>query len=123
MTIFRELNLRNPELLRARAFVAGKWVDGSPTDRITITDPFDGSAIADLPSLGVEAVRQAIDAAHRSQKAWALRPACQRAVVLKRWYDLIVGNVEDLALILTREQGKPLAEARGEILANAYYIE
>ncbi len=123
MTIFRDLNLRDPELLRDSAFVAGRWIEGSTSERITVTDPFDGSAIADLPSLGIDAVRQAIDAAHASQKAWARRPARERTMVLKRWYDLIVGNVDDLALILTREQGKPLGEAKGEILANAQYIE
>lgn len=123
MTIFRNLKLRKPELLRDRAFVAGKWVGAPSAYRITVTDPFDGSAIADLPSLGLDAVRLAIDIAHASQKAWAARPARERAVVLKRWYELILDNSDDLASILTREQGKPLSEAKGEILANANYIE
>ncbi|MGN7295437.1 NAD-dependent succinate-semialdehyde dehydrogenase [Rhizobium sp. SAFR-030] len=123
MTIFRDLNLRDPELLRDRAFVAGTWSDSSTYERVTVCDPFDGSPIADLPSLGPDAVRLAIDVAHESQKAWAARPARERAIVLRRWFDLIVENCDDLALILTREQGKPLNEARGEILANANYIE
>ncbi|MBW9054669.1 NAD-dependent succinate-semialdehyde dehydrogenase [Rhizobium mesosinicum] len=123
MTIFRDLGLREPELLRDRAFVAGTWVESPSDGRITVNDPFDGSEIADLPSLGVDAVRLAIDVAHREQKAWAARPARERATVLKKWFDLIVENCDDLALILTREQGKPLSEARGEILANANYIE
>ncbi|PVE50599.1 NAD-dependent succinate-semialdehyde dehydrogenase [Rhizobium rhizogenes] len=123
MTIFRDLNLRNSELLRDRAFVGGTWVDAPSSTRITVTDPFDGSPIADLPSLGLDAVRLAIDLAHDTQKSWAARPARERSAVLKRWYDLIIANSEDLAVILTREQGKPLAEARGEILANARYIE
>jgi succinate-semialdehyde dehydrogenase / glutarate-semialdehyde dehydrogenase len=123
MAIFRNLKLRKPELLRDRAFVAGKWVGAPSADRITVTDPFDGSAIADLPSLGLDAVRLAIDVAHASQKAWAARPARERALVLKRWYELILDNSDDLAIILTREQGKPLSEAKGEILANANYIE
>lgn len=123
MTIFRNLDLRKPELLRDRAFVAGSWVEVPSADRITVTDPFDGSAIADLPSLGLDAVRLAIDIADETRRAWAARPARERAVVLKRWYDLIVENSGDLAIILTREQGKPLSEAKGEILANAAYIE
>jgi len=123
MTIFRDLNLRNTELLRDRAFVGGTWVEAPSSARITVTDPFDGSAIADLPSLGLDAVRLAIDVAHDAQKAWASRPARERSAVLNRWYDLIIANSDDLATILTREQGKPLAEARGEILANARYIE
>ncbi|ADY67768.1 NAD-dependent succinate-semialdehyde dehydrogenase [Agrobacterium tumefaciens] len=123
MTIFRDLELRDPELLRDRAFVAGTWVHAQTDNRITVTDPFDGSAIADLPNLGLDAVRLAIDAAHETQKAWAARPARERATVLKKWFDLIVKNCDDLAVILTREQGKPLGEAKGEILANANYIE
>ncbi|RMI15837.1 NAD-dependent succinate-semialdehyde dehydrogenase [Sinorhizobium meliloti] len=123
MAIFRDLKLRKPELLRDRAFVAGMWVEAPSANRITVTDPFDGSAIADLPSLGLDAVRLAIDIAHESQKAWAARPARERAVILKRWYELILENSDDLAIILTREQGKPLSEAKGEILANANYIE
>ncbi|MEJ7015996.1 NAD-dependent succinate-semialdehyde dehydrogenase [Sinorhizobium meliloti] len=123
MAIFRDLKLRKAELLRDRAFVAGMWVEAPSANRITVTDPFDGSAIADLPSLGLDAVRLAIDIAHETQKAWAARPARERAVVLKRWYELILENSDDLAIILTREQGKPLSEAKGEILANANYIE
>lgn len=123
MTIFRDLNLRNPELLRDRAFVAGTWIEAPSSARIIVTDPFDGSPIADLPSLGLDAVRLAIDVAHDTQRGWAARPARERSAVLNRWYNLIIANTEDLAMILTREQGKPLTEARGEILANARYIE
>lgn len=123
MTIFRDLDLRRPELLQDRAFVAGTWIEAPSAERIIVTDPFDGSAIADLPSLDLDAVRLAIDIAHDTQKVWAATPARERAAVLKRWYDLIVNNSDDLAVILTREQGKPLNEAKGEILANANYIE
>uniref|UniRef100_A0A0R3RJ62 Succinate-semialdehyde dehydrogenase n=1 Tax=Elaeophora elaphi TaxID=1147741 RepID=A0A0R3RJ62_9BILA len=123
MAIFRDLDLRKPELLRDRAFIAGSWVETPSANRITVSDPFDGSAIADLPSLGLDAVRLAIDIADETRRVWAARPARERAVVLKRWYDLIVDNSDDLAVILTREQGKPLSEAKGEILANANYIE
>ncbi|VTZ59396.1 NAD-dependent succinate-semialdehyde dehydrogenase [Sinorhizobium medicae] len=123
MAIFRDLKLRKPELLRDQAFVAGMWVEAPSANRITLTDPFDGMEIADLPSLGLDAVRLAIDIAHELQKAWAARPARERAVILKRWYELILENSDDLAIILTREQGKPLSEAKGEILANANYIE
>jgi succinate-semialdehyde dehydrogenase / glutarate-semialdehyde dehydrogenase len=68
MAIFRDLHLRNPELMRDRAFVAGNWVEAPSADRITVTDPFDGSAIADLPSLGMDAVRNAIDIADERER-------------------------------------------------------
>lgn len=123
MTIFRDLELRNKDLLRDHAFIAGEWVEGTSLGRITVTDPFDGSAIADVPSLSIEEVQRAIDLASRAQKLWADRPVRERAIILKRWYDLIVENSDDLAVILTREQGKPVYEAKGEILANANYIE
>ncbi len=76
-----------------------------------------------VPDLGPEIARRAIDAAQVAQKAWAKRPVKERSQVLRRWYELILANVDDLALILTTEQGKPLAEARGEIVSNAAYLE
>ncbi len=78
MAIFRDLDLRNPELMRDRAFVAGNWVEATSADRITVTDPFDGSAIAELPSLGVDAVRYAIDIAKRNAEGMG-RTSCSRA--------------------------------------------
>ncbi len=115
--------LKDRSLLTDKAYFAGRWISVDCGKSIAVTDPFDGSIIADIPDLGVEAVRDAIDAAAIAQVDWAKRSAKARSVVLKRWYDLIIENADDLAQILTAEQGKPLAEAKGEIVSNAAYLE
>ncbi|WP_432349034.1 NAD-dependent succinate-semialdehyde dehydrogenase (plasmid) [Shinella yambaruensis] len=115
--------LKDRSLLTDKAYVAGRWLGAVDGRTITVTDPFDGSVIARVPDLGVEVVRQAIDAATLAQVEWARRSAKERAAVLRRWYELIVENADDLAQILTAEQGKPLGEARGEIISNAAYLE
>ncbi|WP_182422382.1 NAD-dependent succinate-semialdehyde dehydrogenase [Aureimonas sp. ME7] len=115
-------SLSDASLLESRASIAGEWT-GASNRSFTVTDPFDGSVIATLPDLGVEDTRRAIEAAAAVQRDWARVPAKERAAILKRWFDLIVGNADDLAAILTAEQGKPLAEAKGEIVSNAAYLE
>ncbi|MDV3253154.1 NAD-dependent succinate-semialdehyde dehydrogenase [Devosia sp. BK] len=119
----RSLALKDPSLLVDKALVGGKWVAAPDGATIDVTDPFDGAVIGTVPSLGVDALRQAIDAAHEAQPGWAAKTAKERAQILRRWFDLIIANADDLALILTSEQGKPLAEAKGEITSNAGYIE
>ncbi|MGF9761370.1 NAD-dependent succinate-semialdehyde dehydrogenase [Microvirga sp. 0TCS3.31] len=119
----RVLDLKDASLLVDRAYVAGEWVAASDGRTFPVTDPFDGAVILELPDLDVEATRQAIDTAHAVQKDWAKRTAKERSQILRRWYDLIIENADDLALILTTEQGKPLAEAKGEVISNAAYIE
>ena len=117
------LGLKDPSLLTGQAYVAGEWIDAPDGRTIPVTDPYDGSLIVNVPNLGPEVVRRAIDKAHEVQKDWAKRTAKERSQVLRRWYDLIIENADDLALILTAEQGKPLAEAKGEVVSNAAYIE
>ena len=119
----RVVKLRDPSLLVDRAYVAGEWVSAPGGRTFPVTDPFDGAEILSLPDLGPEAAKQAIDKAHAVQKDWAKRTAKERSAILRRWYDLIIENVDDLALILTTEQGKPLSEAKGEVISNAAYIE
>ncbi|MBF9197186.1 NAD-dependent succinate-semialdehyde dehydrogenase [Microvirga terrestris] len=119
----RVLDLKDPSLLVDRAYVAGAWVGASDGRTFPVTDPFDGAVILELPDLDVTAARRAIDTAHAVQKDWARRTAKERSAILRRWYDLIIENADDLALILTTEQGKPLAEAKGEVISNAAYIE
>ncbi len=116
-------DLKDPSLLVSQAYVAGEWVDAAGGKTIPVNDPFDGALIASVPDLGADAARRAIDKAHEVQKSWAKRTAKERSQILKRWYDLIIENADDLALILTTEQGKPLAEAKGEVISNAAYIE
>jgi succinate-semialdehyde dehydrogenase/glutarate-semialdehyde dehydrogenase len=119
----RILDLKDPSLLASQAYVAGEWIDAPDGKTIPVTDPFDGTLILNVPNLGPEVARRAIDRAHEVQKDWAKRTAKERSQVLKEWYELILANADDLALILTTEQGKPLSEAKGEIISNAAYIE
>jgi succinate-semialdehyde dehydrogenase/glutarate-semialdehyde dehydrogenase len=123
MTEIRQLDLSDPTLLASRAYVGGQWIDAPDGKTFDVTDPFDGALLARLPDLGVDVVRKGIDIAHEVQLVWAKKTAKERSQVLRRWYDLIIDNADDLALILTSEQGKPLAEAKGEIVSNAAYIE
>ncbi len=115
--------LKDPSLLCSQAYVAGKWVDADSGATFDVTNPARGDVIATLPDLGLDEVRRAIDAAAASQKAWAARTGKDRAAVLRKWFDLMVENADDLGLILTAEMGKPFAEARGEVLYGASFIE
>ncbi len=114
--------LKDPELLKQAALVGSQWIPANETG-IKVTNPATGETIGHVPSLGATETEAAIKAADDAQKQWAARTAKERSVILRRWYDLIVENVDDLALILTLEQGKPLAEAKGEILYGASFIE
>ncbi|AXK39242.1 NAD-dependent succinate-semialdehyde dehydrogenase [Crenobacter cavernae] len=115
------LQLKRPDLLRNQAFVAGRWVSAAET--IAVTNPATGETLAEVPKLGAAETREAVAAAKAAMKEWKTRPAKARAAVLRRWYELLMANQEDLAQILTAEQGKPLSESRGEIAYGASYIE
>ncbi len=115
--------LKDKSLLADKAFVAGRWVSAADGRTFPVSDPFDGSVIVEVPSLSREEVASAIDAAEVAQKLWAKRTAKERAKILNAWFQLILDNADDLALILTCEQGKPLSEARGEVVSNAAYLE
>lgn len=114
--------LKDPSLIKARCFIDGKWV-GADAPQINVNDPASGELIVTVPSLGATETRAALEAAERAQKAWAVRPAKERSAILRRWFDLMMANQDDLGAILTAEQGKPLAEARGEIAYAASFIE
>jgi succinate-semialdehyde dehydrogenase/glutarate-semialdehyde dehydrogenase len=118
-----ELELKDPSLLKQQCLVDGRWIGANDGRTFDVTDPADGTLVGRVPRLGAGEVRHAIDAAHTAQKDWKRRSAKERSASLRRWYELVVANVDDLALILTRDQGKPLAESRGEIIANAAYLE
>ncbi|PAP97913.1 NAD-dependent succinate-semialdehyde dehydrogenase [Mesorhizobium mediterraneum] len=116
--------LKDKSLVTDRALVGTGWVAaGSRGLTFEVTNPSTGEVLATLPDLGEEEVRLAIEAAHVAQKNWAKRTGKERAAVLRRLYDLLVSNVDDLATILTLEMGKPWPEARGEILYGASYVE
>mgnify|MGYP001277399715 CR=1 FL=1 len=118
-----EISLQDMSLIRRQAFIDGCWVDADDKSTIEVVNPSSGHMIASVPNCGVAETIRMIDAAQRAQKSWANQSAKQRATFLKKWYELIMQNQEDLACLLTAEQGKPLAEARGEILYGANYVE
>ncbi|TJZ92646.1 NAD-dependent succinate-semialdehyde dehydrogenase [Paracoccus gahaiensis] len=115
--------LRDPSLLETRAFVAGAWVDADDGATFEVLNPARGDVIATVADLGRAEVARAIDAAKAAMTDWAARPAKERSQVLRRWFDLMMENQDDLGRILTAEQGKPLAEAKGEIAYGASFIE
>jgi len=120
MTV-RPLTLKDPSLLKDKCYVAGEWVGGA--ERIAVTNPVDDSVVGYVPKLGAAETRRALEAAETAQKAWAKKPAKERAGILRKWFDLMMANQEDLAQIMTAEQGKPLAESRGEIAYGASFVE
>jgi len=113
--------LARGDLLRTEAFVGGRWVAGER--RLAVTNPATGALIAEVADTTAADTRAAIDAAAAAMPAWAATPAKARAAILRRWFDLIMANQEDLARLMTAEQGKPLAESRGEIAYAASFIE
>jgi len=117
------LKLSNPDLLRETAYINGKWVSADDGGTFPVTNPADDSLLAEVAQLGVAETRQAIEAAAAAWPAWRKRTAKDRAALLRRWYELILANKDDLAALMTAEQGKPLAESAGEVLYGASFIE
>jgi succinate-semialdehyde dehydrogenase/glutarate-semialdehyde dehydrogenase len=115
--------LKDPSLLETRAYVAGEWTSAAEGRTFDVLNPARGDVIAQVADLSRHDAARAIDAAHAAQKDWAAWTAKERAAVLRRWFDLMVAHADDLAAILTAEMGKPLAEARGEILYGASFVE
>ena len=115
--------LRDPELLVTKAYLAGEWVEADSGARFDVTNPARGDVIASVPDMGRAETARAIAAAEIAQKDWAAKTAKERAAVLRRWHELMLENQDDLATILTAEQGKPLAEAKGEIGYAASFFE
>ncbi|MBU3069647.1 NAD-dependent succinate-semialdehyde dehydrogenase [Aestuariicella sp. G3-2] len=116
------LNLKRPELLARSSYVNGQWQEGGD-EIIDVTNPATQKVVAQITTGGVAETREAIECAEKAMPAWAAKPAKERANILRQWFNLIMENQEDLAQILTAEQGKTLAEARGEIAYGANYIE
>ncbi|PDS59994.1 succinate-semialdehyde dehydrogenase I [Rhizobium anhuiense] len=115
--------LKDPSLFHQAALVAGEWITADPSNAIEVNNPATGEIIGYVPKLGAAETRAAIEAARTAQKGWAARTAKERCAVLRKWFDLMIENKEDLGRILTLEQGKPLAEATGEIVYGASFIE
>jgi len=115
--------LNDPTLLATRAYLAGDWVDARDGKTFDVTNPARGDVIASVADLSRAECAEAIAKAEVAQKLWAARTGKDRANILRKWFDLMVANADDLAIILTAEQGKPVAEAKGEVLYGASFIE
>ena len=117
------MKLNNPELLRTQSYIDGKWVDAPDGAEFAVDNPATGSNIAHVSNLGAKQAEQAIAAASRAFPAWRARTAKERSNILRKWFDLIIAHTDDLARIMTLEQGKPFAEAKGEIAYGASFVE
>src|SRR6202035_5205042 len=117
------MELKDPKLFRQQCYVNGEWVDALNRGTIPVTNPATGETLGTVPRMGAEETRQAIEAADRALPGWRAKTAKERAQVLRKWFDLMMANQEDLATLMTAEQGKPLTESRGEIAYAAAFIE
>ena len=117
------LTLQDPALLKSQCYIDGQWLDASDGATLAVHNPATGALISTVARLGRAQTQDAVDAAQRAFAPWKARTADERARILRRWHDLMLAHQDDLALIMTSEQGKPLAEARGEIAYAASYIE
>ena len=115
--------LKDPKLFRDHAYLNGEWVEADGNGRVDVDNPADGTVIGSVPRMGAAEARRAIEAAEAALPAWRALAAKERSKILRKWFDLVVVHADDLALILMTEQGKPLAEAKGEILYGASFIE
>ena len=117
------LKLKDSQLLKTQAYINGEWVSAQSGKTFAVTNPATGLHIEDVADLGAEETRQAIEAADKAMASWKAKTAKERAVILKKWFDLMVDAKEDLGLLMTVEQGKPLKEAMGEVMYGASFIE
>ncbi len=117
------MKLKDPSLLRTQAYINGEWVNAANDSTLAVTNPATGAQLGTVPNMGAGETRRAIAAASAAFPAWAAKTAQERATVLRRWYNLMIENRDDLATIMTAEQGKPFAESQGEITYAAAFIE
>ena len=117
------LALKDPSLLRQQCYINGKWVDADSSKAIDVINPATGEVLGTVPNLGAAETRRAIEAANAAWPAWRKKTAKERANILRKWFNLMMENQDDLATLMTAEQGKPLAEAKGEIAYGASFVE
>ncbi|MEO9598941.1 NAD-dependent succinate-semialdehyde dehydrogenase [Parasphingorhabdus sp.] len=117
------LSLARADLLRSQCYIDGQWVDADTGESFAVTNPATGDPIGQVPDAGASETRRAIDAAEKAQPGWAAKTAKERAAILRRFFTLMMDHQEDLAQLMTAEQGKPLTESRGEIVYAANFIE
>src|SRR6266481_428527 len=117
------LSLKDPKLFREQCYIDGAWADADERKTIAVHNPATGSVLGTVPRMGAAETKRAIEAAERAWPAWRAKTAKERAACLRKWFDLMMANQEDLAQLMTAEQGKPLTESRGEIAYGASFIE
>jgi len=117
------LNLKDPKLFREQCYIDGAWVAADSKKTFPVDNPATGETIGVVPDMGAAETKRAIEAADKAWPAWRAKTAKERAAILRKWFDLMMANQDDLGLILTTEQGKPLAEAKGEIAYGASFVE
>ena len=117
------VDLKDKSLFRQQCYVDGAWVDADDKTTLTVNNPANGEQVGTVPKMGATETRRAIEAAHAAWPAWRAKTAKERANILRKWFELMMANQEDLAKLMTVEQGKPIAESRGEIAYGASFIE
>ena len=117
------MHLNDSSLFRQQCFIDGEWVDADSSETVNVVNPANGEVIGTMPSAGATETRRAIEAADAAWPAWRKYTAKERSAVIRAWHDLILANADDLAMLMTLEQGKPLAEAKGEIVYASWFVE
>ena len=116
-------SLRDLDLFRQQAYIGGRWCDADSGATIEVNNPATGEILGTVPKMGANETWRAIEAAKDAFVDWSRKPAKERSILMRRWHDLIMANVDDLGALMTAEQGKPLAEAKGEVAYAASFIE
>ena len=117
------MKLNDNSLFRQQCFIGGQWVNADSGETMDVDNPANGETIGTMPAAGASETRRAIEAADAAWPAWRKLTAKERATVIREWHDLVLANADDLAMLMTLEQGKPLAEAKGEIAYASWFIE
>ena len=117
------LPLKDQSLFRQQCYINGKWADADSGKTVEVNNPATGEILGTVPSMGATETRRAIEAANAAWPAWRKKTAKERANILRKWFNLMMENQDDLAMLMTAEQGKPLAEAKGEIAYGASFVE
>ena len=116
-------SLKDSDLFRQQAYIGGRWCDADSGATIEVNNPATGEVLGTVPKMGANETWRAIEAAKDAFVDWSRKPAKERSILMRRWHDLIMANVEDLGALMTAEQGKPLTEAKGEVAYAASFIE
>jgi len=115
--------LKDMKLFRQQCYIDGQWADADGKGTINVTNPATGAVLGTIPRMGANETRRAIEAANKAWPAWKAKSAKERAVILRKWFELMIANTDDLGVLMTSEQGKPLSEAKGEVAYAAGFIE